>query len=227
MDGWLSEAADWASRRNLAWKIWSLARSVRSVLIATIRSSLMSRARDTSAMRPRSRRGCVISRTVPNHPAFFLVSVYIAGDDVDVVGPVEVGEPVGLDELLAEEDGLVGGELLGDVVGLTDLVGSGLPIGSGTTEGFPTGLDVGVGISAGLWLTWWVCVPAGELRCCAELVSTFPLPRPDMCPVRYNPAAAAAAHRTAVEPAAISWRRRLVRRRLLAPRGGVVPASPT
>ena len=24
MDGWFSEAADWASRRNLAWNVWSL-----------------------------------------------------------------------------------------------------------------------------------------------------------------------------------------------------------
>ena len=134
--------------------------------------------------------------------------------------------------MLTEEDGLVGGELLGDVVGLTDLVGFGLPIGRGTTaEGFTTRLDVGVGVGRGLWLTWCVCVAAGELRCCAVLVSAFPLPRPEMCPVRYSPAAAAAAHRTAVEPAAISWRRRLERRGPFAPfgplrpRGGTVPGS--
>ena len=107
------------------------------------------------------------------------------------------------------EDGLVGGELLGDVVGLTDLVGFGLPIGGGITAvGVTTRLDVGVGVTAGPWLIWCACVAAGELRCCAVLVSTFPLPRLDMCPVRYNPATAAAAHRTAVEPAATSWRRR-------------------
>jgi len=58
---------------------------------------------------------------------------------------------VGVDELLAEEDGLAGGELLGDDVGLTDLVGFGLPLGFGTaTEGLTDG--VGVGVDRGLWL---------------------------------------------------------------------------
>ncbi len=132
------------------------------------------------------------------------MSVYVDGDEDDGDGLVEVGEPVGLDELLAEEDGLAGGELLGDDVGLTDLVGFGLPLGLGTDEGFTTRLDVGVGGCRGLWLARCVCVAAGELRCCAVLVSTFPLPRPEMCPVRYNPAAAAAAHSAAVEPAATS-----------------------
>ena len=57
-----------------------VARSVRRVLIATTRSRRMSRARYTSAMPPRpttpsssyrspSSRGCVMSRTLPNHPA--------------------------------------------------------------------------------------------------------------------------------------------------------------
>lgn len=45
IDGWLSEAADCASRRKRAWNVWSLARSERSVLMATTRSSRMSRAR--------------------------------------------------------------------------------------------------------------------------------------------------------------------------------------
>jgi hypothetical protein len=40
--------------------------------------------------------------------------------------------PVGPDELLADEDGLVGGELPGDFVGLPDLIGFGLPLGSGS-----------------------------------------------------------------------------------------------
>ena len=35
MEGWLSPAADWASRRNRARKVGSRARSVRSILIAT------------------------------------------------------------------------------------------------------------------------------------------------------------------------------------------------
>ena len=61
----------------------------------------------------------------------------------------EAIETVEVGELLAEEDGLVGGELLGDVVGLTDLVGFGLPLGLGTTaEGVTTRLDVGVGVGA-------------------------------------------------------------------------------
>ena len=53
MHGWLSEAADCASRRNLAWKVWSRARSSRRVFTATMRSRRMSRARYTSAMPPR------------------------------------------------------------------------------------------------------------------------------------------------------------------------------
>jgi hypothetical protein len=58
---------------------------------------------------------------------------------------VEVGE------VLTEEDRLVDGELLGDVVGITDLVGFGLPLGFGTaTEGLTDG--VGVGVDRGLWL---------------------------------------------------------------------------
>ena len=127
------------------------------------------------------------------------MSLYGVGDDVGP-GLVEVGEPVGLDELLAEPDGLAGDELLGDVVGLTVLVGCGLPNVRGTTAEGSTRLDAGVGIATGLWLICCACVEAGGVRCCAVLVSTFPLPPPDMCPVRYNPAAAAAAHRTAVEP---------------------------
>ena len=35
-DGWFSDAADWASRRNRAWKVGSRARSARSVLTATV-----------------------------------------------------------------------------------------------------------------------------------------------------------------------------------------------
>ena len=53
IDGLFSDAADCASRRKRAWKVWSLARSVRRVLMATTRSSRMSRARYTSAMPPR------------------------------------------------------------------------------------------------------------------------------------------------------------------------------
>ena len=131
-----------------------------------------------------------------------------------------VGEP------LAEEDGLVGGELLGDVVGLTDFVGFGLPLGLGTvTEGFTTRLGDDVGLIGGGWLTRCVGVVAGELRC--AVLSTFPLFR-EMCPVRYNPAAAAAAHRAAVEPATTSWRRRPGRRGTQpspGPRDGPVPES--
>src|SRR4029077_5722919 len=58
---------------------------------------------------------------------------------------------------------------------------------------------------------------AGGRGCWAVLVSTSPLFRLDMCPVRYSPAAAAAAHRAAVEPATTSWRRRLERRAPLTP----------
>src|SRR5436190_17898086 len=53
MAGWLSEAADWASRRNRAWKVASLARSVRRRLIATVRPRRTSVPLRTSAMPPR------------------------------------------------------------------------------------------------------------------------------------------------------------------------------
>ena len=89
--------------------------------------------------------------------------------------------PVALDELLAE--GLFGGELLGTDDGLEDLAGLGLPLGLGA-GGFTARLGVGVGVCRGLCLTWCVCVAAGELRCCAVLASTYPLPCPEMFPVR-------------------------------------------
>ena len=63
---------------------------------------------------------------------------------------------VGLVELLAEEDGLVGGELPGDFVGLTDLTGFGLPLGFGTgTEALAVWLGVGVSVLDEGWLACW------------------------------------------------------------------------
>ena len=88
---------------------------------------------------------------------------------------------VGPDELLADEDGLVGGELPGDFVGLTDLIGFGLPLGFGTgTEALAVWLGVGVSVLDEGWLASWVGGVADELRCCAVLVSAFPLFRPEM-----------------------------------------------
>ena len=88
---------------------------------------------------------------------------------------------VGLVELLAEEDGLVGGELPGDFVGLTDLTGFGLPLGFGTrTEALAVWLGVGVSVLDAVWLACRAGGAADELRCCAELRSTFPLFRPEM-----------------------------------------------
>jgi hypothetical protein len=88
---------------------------------------------------------------------------------------------VGLDELLAEEDGLVGGELPGDFVGLTDLTGFGLPLGFGTgTEALAVWLGVGVSVLDADWPACSAGGAADELRCCAELTSTFPLFRPEM-----------------------------------------------
>ena len=95
---------------------------------------------------------------------------------------VEVDDPVfvGLDELLAGEDGLVGDELPGDFVGLTDLTGFGLPLGFGTgTETLAVWLGVGVSVLDAVWLAWWAGA-ADELRCCAELRSAFPPFRPEM-----------------------------------------------
>ena len=83
---------------------------------------------------------------------------------------------VGPDELLADEDGLVGGELPGDFVGLTDLIGFGLPLGFGArVETLTVWLGVGVSVLDEGWLASWVGGAADELRCCAELRSTFPL----------------------------------------------------
>src|SRR4029453_17958883 len=53
MDGWFRAAADCASRRNRAWNVGSLARSIRSRLIATVRPSRLSTPLRTSAMPPR------------------------------------------------------------------------------------------------------------------------------------------------------------------------------
>ena len=104
------------------------------------------------------------------------VGVPVADDvAVEVDDPV----PVGLDELLAGEDGLVGDELPGDFVGLTDVTGFGLPLGFGTgTEALAVWLGVGVSVLDAVWLYWWAGA-SEELRCCAEL-STFPLFRPEM-----------------------------------------------
>ena len=83
---------------------------------------------------------------------------------------------VGPDELLADEDGLVGGELPGDFVGLTDLIGFGLPLGFGTGT-LTVWLGVGVSVLDEGWLAGGA---ADELRCCAVLRSTFPLFRAEM-----------------------------------------------
>ena len=91
---------------------------------------------------------------------------------------------VGDDEPLSEDDGLVDDELVGDFVGLTDLLGFGLPLGLGTvTGGCADRLGVGVSVLGGGRLVGCDGVVAGELRCCAVL-STFPLFRLEMCPVR-------------------------------------------
>jgi len=88
---------------------------------------------------------------------------------------------VGPDELLADEDGLVGGELPGDFVGLTDLIGFGLPLGFGTgTDALTVWLGVGVSVLDESWLAWCAGGAADELRCCAVLRSTFPLFRAEM-----------------------------------------------
>jgi hypothetical protein len=74
------------------------------------------------------------------------VSHCYVGEDEEDDGVAD-GDPVsvGLDEPLAEEDGLPGGELTGDFVGLTDLVGFGLPLGFGTgTEALTVALGVSV-----------------------------------------------------------------------------------
>ena len=57
---------------------------------------------------------------------------------------------VGDDEPLPEDDGLVDDELVGDFVGLTDLVGFGLPLGLGTVTGSCADrLGVGVSVLGG------------------------------------------------------------------------------
>ena len=70
--------------------------------------------------------------------------------DVDV----DVGELVGLDELLADADGLALGDVVRDGVGLTDFDGCGLPTGSGELDG-GIGTRLGLGVGVGLEL---VCV---------------------------------------------------------------------
>ncbi len=53
IDGWLSDAEDWASRRKRAWNVASLARSVRKRFTATTRPSRVSMPLRTSAIPPR------------------------------------------------------------------------------------------------------------------------------------------------------------------------------
>jgi len=111
------------------------------------------------------------------------VSHYVVGVPVadDVAVEVDDPVPVGLDELLAGEDGLADDELPGDFVGLTDLAGVGLPLGFGTgTEALAVWLGVGVSVLDASWLACWAGGAADELRCCAELRSTFPLLWPEM-----------------------------------------------
>ena len=108
--------------------------------------------------------------------SYYVVGVPVADDvAVEVDDPV----PVGLDELLAEEDGLVGDELP-DFFGLTDLTGFGLPLGFGTgTKALAVWRGVGVSVLDEGWLAW--CAGAAdELMCCAVLRSTFPLFRAEM-----------------------------------------------
>jgi hypothetical protein len=110
------------------------------------------------------------------------VSHYVVGVPVadDVAVEVDDPVPVGLDELLAEDE-LVGDELPGDFVGLTDLTGFGLPLGFGTgTEALAVWLGVGVSVLDEGWLACWAGGAADELRCCAVLRSTFPLFRAEM-----------------------------------------------
>ena len=83
------------------------------------------------------------------------MSHYVVGVPVADDVAVGVDDPVfvGLDGLLAEEDGLVGDELPGDFVGLTDLTGFGLPLGFGTgTEALAVWLGVGVSVLDEGWL---------------------------------------------------------------------------
>jgi hypothetical protein len=110
------------------------------------------------------------------------VSHYDVGVPVadDVAVEVDDPVPVGLDELLAEEV-LDGDELLGDDDGLGDLTGFGLPLGFGTgTEALAVWLGVGASVLDAVWLACWAGGAADELRCCAELRSTFPPFRPEM-----------------------------------------------
>jgi hypothetical protein len=87
------------------------------------------------------------------------------------VGDEEVS--VGVGELVSEADGLADGEAVGDLVGLTVLVGFGLPAGRGVLDG-STGVRLGLGVgledeTAGDAL---VGVTGGELMCCAVLLRT-------------------------------------------------------
>jgi hypothetical protein len=94
------------------------------------------------------------------------------GDDGDVVGDdvsVGVGEPV------SEADGLVDGEAVGDLLGLTILVGFGLPLGRGVLDGTTRArLGLGAGL-ADVLLADAVGVAAGEELMCVVLLVTFPL----------------------------------------------------
>ena len=61
------------------------------------------------------------------------------------------------------------------------MIGLGLPLGFGTgTEVLAVWLGVGVSVLDEGWPAWFAGGAADELRCCAELRSTFPLFRAEM-----------------------------------------------
>ena len=82
---------------------------------------------------------------------------------------------VGVGEPLSEADGLAVGEAVGVLLGLTVLVGFGLPVGRGVLDGTTRArLGLGVGLADGL-LADAVGVVAGEELVCVVLLVTFPV----------------------------------------------------
>ena len=91
---------------------------------------------------------------------------------------------VGVGELLVESDGLADGEAVGDLVGLTDLVGFGLLRGRAVLDGSTWAtLWLGVGLGNEL-LGLGSGVTGGVLMCCAVLLRTSPVFGLDLWPVR-------------------------------------------
>src|SRR5262249_9292669 len=152
------------------------------------------------------RRGCVMSRTVPNHPALLLLSFSPEGHCYELVGlEVAVGDDVGDEEADAEDDGLE----VGDELSVGELECDGDAFTGGLTgfflwlvtetDAWPCGVYVGVGDPEAPVLA---APGAEEVYSWTEVRLGSPVVLPNRLPLRKKLTPAASAQTTTVTPAA-------------------------